>query len=193
MQKILIVAEGVGKYNYLRSLIEEEQEDAIIRRCTNMSEAADTIRSEGADIVVADVSASFADVKKADEAPFSPTKGNAKQDLGFIKQYIRNHYSEAINNKKLAAIVHLTPNYLCTLFRQVEKITVRAYIEKVRLEQAAYLLIAEKTSVNDISALVGYKQPSYFCRVFRNYYNETPSEYRLRRTSDGWFGKNGKK
>ncbi len=183
MDKILIVAEGTGKYNRLRSLVENNRNSAIISRCYTLSEAAETIRSEGADIVVADVSSTFPDSgeQKEDESLFSPTRGNGKQDLGYIKQYIRNHYNEKIDNAKLAAIIHLTPNYLCTLFKKEEKMTVRAYIEKVRLERAVFLLITDDMSISDISAEVGYKQPSYFCRVFREYYNETPSEYREKR------------
>jgi len=191
MQKILIVAEGIGKYNRLRSLIETDREETVISRCSSMSEAAETIRSEGADIIVADVGSSFPERESAVDLPFSPTKGNAKQDLGYIKQYIRNHYNEPIDNSKLAAIIHLTPNYLCTLFKKEEKMTVRAYIEKVRLERAVFLLITDDMSISDISAEVGYKQPSYFCRVFRDYYNETPTEYREKRKPSGRGRKDG--
>ena len=183
MQKILIVAEGSLRYKHLRNMIENGHEEAMICRCSSMSEAAETIRSEGADVIVADVSSSIAEGDEVGRLPFSPTKGNAKQDLGYIKQYIRDHYNEPINNSKLAAIIHLTPNYLCTLFKKEEKMTVRAYIETVRLERAVFLLITDDMSISDISTEVGYKQPSYFCRVFRSHYHETPSQYRENRRS----------
>ena len=175
MQKILIVAEGSLRYKHLRNMIENGHEEAMICRCSSMSEAAETIRSEGADVIVADVSSSVAEGDEVGRLPFSPTKGNAKQDLGYIKQYIRDHYNEPINNSKLAAIIHLTPNYLCTLFKKEEKMTVRAYIETVRLERAVFLLITDDMSISDISTEVGYKQPFYFCRVFRNHYHEKRS------------------
>ena len=191
MQKILIVAEGSLRYKHLRNMIENGHEEAMICRCSSMSEAAETIRSEGADVIVADVSSSVAEGDEVGRLPFSPTKGNAKQDLGYIKQYIRDHYNEPINNSKLAAIIHLTPNYLCTLFKKEEKMTVRAYIETVRLEKAVFLLITDDMSISDISTEVGYKQPSYFCRVFRNHYHETPSQYRENRRSMERSRRNG--
>ena len=191
MQKILIVAEGSLRYKHLRNMIENGHEEAMICRCSSMSEAAETIRSEGADVIVADVSSSVAEGDEVGRLPFSPTKGNAKQDLGYIKQYIRDHYNEPINNSKLAAIIHLTPNYLCTLFKKEEKMTVRAYIETVRLERAVFLLITDDMSISDISTEVGYKQPSYFCRVFRNHYHETPSQYRENRRSMERSRRNG--
>ena len=191
MQKILIVAEGSLRYKHLRNMIENGHEEAMICRCSSMSEAAETIRSEGADVIVADVSSSIAERDAGGKLPFSPTKGNAKQDLGYIKQYIRDHYNEPINNSKLAAIIHLTPNYLCTLFKKEEKMTVRAYIETVRLERAVFLLITDDMSISDISTEVGYKQPSYFCRVFRNHYHETPSQYRENRRSMERSRRNG--
>ncbi|MBR0378730.1 MAG: helix-turn-helix transcriptional regulator [Lachnospiraceae bacterium] len=191
MQKILIVAEGSLRYKHLRNMIENGHEEAMICRCSSMSEAAETIRSEGADVIVADVSSSIAEGDEVGRLPFSPTKGNAKQDLGYIKQYIRDHYNEPINNSKLAAIIHLTPNYLCTLFKKEEKMTVRAYIETVRLERAVFLLITDDMSISDISTEVGYKQPSYFCRVFRNHYHETPSQYRENRRSMERSRRNG--
>ena len=156
MQKILIVAEGGLRFNHLRNMIKNGQEETVICRCSSMSEAAETIRSEGADVIVADVSSSIAEGDGGGKLPFSPTKGNAKQDLGYIKQYIRDHYNESINNSKLAAIIHLTPNYLCTLFKKEEKMTVRAYIEKVRLERAVFLLVTDDMSISDISTEVGY-------------------------------------
>ncbi len=191
MQKILIVAEGSIRFNRLQNMIKNGQEETVICRCSSMSEAAETIRSEGADVIVADVSSSIAEGDGGGKLPFSPTKGNAKQDLGYIKQYIRDHYNESINNSKLAAIIHLTPNYLCTLFKKEEKMTVRAYIEKVRLERAVFLLLTDDMSISDISTEVGYKQPSYFCRVFRDHYHETPSEYRENRKSIGRNRRNG--
>ena len=191
MQKILIVAEGSLRYKHLRNMIENGHEEAMICRCSSMSEAAETIRSEGADVIVADVSSSTAEGDEVGRLPFSPTKGNAKQDLGYIKQYIRDHYNEPINNSKLAAIIHLTPNYLCTLFKKEEKMTVRAYIETVRLERAVFLLVTDDMSISDISTEVGYKQPSYFCRVFRNHYHETPSQYRESRRSTERSRRNG--
>ena len=178
MHKVLIVADGIGKYNHLRKLIRFDPASCTVSRCSSMSEAAETIRNEGADIMVAEVGSAYSEMSMDREPVFMPTKGNAKQDLGYVKQYIRNHYNEKIELTNLAAIVHLTPNYLCTLFKKEEKMTVRTYIEKVRLERAVFLLISTDKSIAAISSEIGYRQPSYFCRVFREKLHETPSEYR---------------
>ena len=53
-------------------------------------------------------------------------------------------------------------------------------LQEKRMNQARYLLAHTKLSVNQIIALVGYENNSYFYRKFREKYGETPKDYRER-------------
>ena len=46
------------------------------------------------------------------------------------------------------------------------------------MNHAAALLRGTRTSVADISAMVGYENPESFIRVFEKYYGMTPTAYR---------------
>lgn len=46
-----------------------------------------------------------------------------------------------------------------------------------RMKKAATLLEQQKYTVAEVADKVGYKQPTYFTKCFKNYYNMLPSEY----------------
>jgi AraC-like DNA-binding protein len=146
----------------------------------NFDEARSVARSTGADILIADVRHAFPASEFDLEAErFSPTKGHAREDLDFIKKYIRNHYNEKINLQKIANLACLSTTYLCYLFKQVEGITIHAYIEHIRMEKAAYMLITEDRIIRDIAEEVGYPQSTYFTKLFIKHFGMKPVEYRV--------------
>ena len=51
-----------------------------------------------------------------------------------------------------------------------------------RLNQAAFLLHSTRMPVADVSFAVGYDNTSYFHRIFKGYYGQSPREYRLSQT-----------
>jgi AraC-like DNA-binding protein len=52
------------------------------------------------------------------------------------------------------------------------------YIEKLRIAKAKELLRDSSLSITEISAIVGYKDPFYFSKVFKKASGMTPSEFR---------------
>ena len=59
----------------------------------------------------------------------------------------------------------------------VKLLTYAQLIRKLRMEQAADMLLQEKYSVETIGSTVGYANTSSFCRAFAAYYKMTPGEY----------------
>ena len=59
----------------------------------------------------------------------------------------------------------------------VKLLTYAQLIRKLRMEQAADMLLQEKYSVETIGSTVGYADTSSFCRAFAAYYKMTPGEY----------------
>ena len=107
-----------------------------------------------------------------------------KADLRTVKQYVRLHLEEELTLPKLSEMVCLSPNYLSTLFKRREGLALKKFIEKNRIERAAYLLLTEDSMMSEIAARVGYHHCSYFCRIFRRYYGVTPLQFRLKNRSD---------
>lgn len=53
-----------------------------------------------------------------------------------------------------------------------------AYVTLYRLKYAQELLANSSLSVNEIASQCGFGDSSYFIKVFRKHFNQTPSEYR---------------
>ncbi|HEY4570293.1 MAG TPA: AraC family transcriptional regulator [Kribbella sp.] len=79
---------------------------------------------------------------------------------------------------RLAATVNLAPGYLVRLFGRTAGISPMAYLNRLRAERAAGLLIETELPVATIGALVGWHDPSHATRRFRSAFGLSASQYR---------------
>lgn len=57
----------------------------------------------------------------------------------------------------------------------------RNFILNVRVEKAQYLLIESNEDITSIAYGLGFKDASYFTRVFKKIMNCTPSQFRMKK------------
>jgi AraC family transcriptional regulator, arabinose operon regulatory protein len=96
-----------------------------------------------------------------------------------ILNYVELSYNKNPSIDEMAALIGISPQYLCRLFRQTLNIRPFTYITKYRLQKAKELLIDDLTlKIHDISESIGYNDESYFCALFKKYEGVTPTEYR---------------
>lgn len=96
-----------------------------------------------------------------------------------INQYIVRNIRDSITLKQLADTIHLHPNYFIKFFRKHFFISPIEYVNIVRLETAAQLLLREPgKKIGDIAYEAGFQDYRYFCRLFRKKYGITPSAYK---------------
>ena len=91
-------------------------------------------------------------------------------------QFINDNFSKNISLQDAAESVFFNPAYCSRFFKEQTGENFSNYLLKVRMEHAVKLLKDNK-KINDISKECGYQSPGYFTRVFKDYYNCTPSEY----------------
>lgn len=96
----------------------------------------------------------------------------------YVKRYVKENYMKTINIDEIADGVHLSPNYLRSIFRELEEVAVGEYITDYRFNKACGLLKERKYKVKEVSLMVGYENVSYFCSQFTKRYGKTPTEYR---------------
>ena len=72
----------------------------------------------------------------------------------------------------------MNTSYLSTLFRQVTGTTFKEHLNRVRVEEAARLLSNTDYPVMEIAIACGYKDQSYFTKVFKKLTGLTPKQYR---------------
>ena len=96
-------------------------------------------------------------------------------------EYVADHYREEFTVNMLAESIGLTPNYLCTLFKQTMGVTLVQYITQYRIEVAKELLQTTALPVCDVAASVGFADAAYFCRIFKRSEKLPPTVWRASR------------
>jgi AraC-like DNA-binding protein len=80
--------------------------------------------------------------------------------------------------EQLGARVNLAPGYLIRLFGKSVGMSPIAYLNRIRAERAAGLLIETELPVATVGAMVGWHDPSHATRRFRSTFGLSPSQYR---------------
>lgn len=94
-----------------------------------------------------------------------------------VLAFTREHYTEGITLTEIADQLQFTPNYLSTLFTKSMGISFSHYVAKKRIKKAKELLSSGKFKVYEVGDMVGYKNPEYFTKVFKEFVGTTPSAY----------------
>lgn len=96
-----------------------------------------------------------------------------------IHSYIdQNYANDMLSLKEISEYVHMSNSHMCTFYKQETGGTINQYLTQVRMEKARYYLKATNYSISDIAARTGYRESSYFGRIFKKTYDLTPAEYR---------------
>jgi len=93
--------------------------------------------------------------------------------------FLDNHYRENTTVAKLATKSGLSLSRFTQKFKQATGMTPIGYITQLRIKEAITLMGVEDMSIKDISNIVGYSNPFYFSRIFKNVIGIPPSKYRF--------------
>lgn len=96
-----------------------------------------------------------------------------------IKEYIFEHFHEDISLQDVADRMFFSTVYFSRFFKKQTGETFSNYLLRIRMEHAVKLLSKNK-KVTEISEACGYHDPSYFTRIFKEYYKYTPKDYARR-------------
>jgi two-component system, response regulator YesN len=96
-------------------------------------------------------------------------KENAHGD--FIERglrYIDEHYHRSdLSLEEVANYVQRSPSYFSHILSQRRTQTFRQYVTDIRIKQAKHLLSTTTLTVREVSYAVGYDDPNYFSRLFK--------------------------
>ena len=95
--------------------------------------------------------------------------------------FIRFNIDQPLSLNRLADTLGVHPSYLSRTFKKALGMTLTDYINKLRIEEAKYLLDSSNESVTKIALSVGYNGPNYFSKVFTKLEHVTPQDYRKRK------------
>jgi AraC-like DNA-binding protein len=84
-----------------------------------------------------------------------------------ILQYIHQNLQADLSNSQLAAIAHISEDYIGQYFKLVTGVGLQAYVENQRLEESMKLLKTTNQRIYTISKQIGFRDTAYFCRRFK--------------------------
>ena len=110
------------------------------------------------------------------------SKDETENDMSLLIQKalenIREYYDQGITLEEIAEKLHVTEEYLSTQFRKETGRTFTETIRGYRIERVKELLTATNWKLTKIAELVGYTDPKYMSRVFKEETGMLPLEYR---------------
>ena len=106
-------------------------------------------------------------------------KRSHKHEL--VQQFIdlvEQHYTLWKHPKKYAAALHISANYLNQLCNQVHGNSAGYIIRERQVLEAKRLLTNASLSIKEISAMLNFKDNSYFSKFFKRHCRQSPEEFK---------------
>lgn len=96
-----------------------------------------------------------------------------------IMVYLHEHYNRDHTTESLASRCNLSPYYFIRKFKKICGQSPQKYLTHIRIEKKAKkMLIESDMLISDIAYVIGYRNPLYFSKTFKQYTGKTPSQYR---------------
>lgn len=105
--------------------------------------------------------------------------GTATAFAGVI-EHLHRHYEESLTTDQLAEMAGLSVSQFERRFRRAFGSSPHQYLMRVRVENAARLLIETKQTVSEIAQACGFYDHAHFSRSFQRIIKTSPSQYRSR-------------
>ncbi len=98
-----------------------------------------------------------------------------------ICMYVQEHFQSPLTRDSVAAHFRISPNHVSRLFKREGMVSFNQYVTYVRINFAKVLLRQHQQSIEEVAVMSGFRETAYFCRVFKQKTEFTPSGYRQAR------------
>lgn len=98
--------------------------------------------------------------------------------LNTVIDYIHRNYMKDITINNISDSIHVSPQYLCRLFKEQLNLRPFEYVQQVRINKAKSLLLqTPPPTIESIVRDVGFQNPSYFTSTFKKKEAMTPRDF----------------
>ena len=95
-----------------------------------------------------------------------------------VISYIDEHFREKIYIEELSAMINVSADYFTKMFKESIGKTPIDYINGMRVNSAMDLLCTTEMSMTEIADSIGFCNPNYFHKIFKQYMMTSPLAYR---------------
>ena len=120
----------------------------------------------------------YENVKLSDKEKMQTVDEAAQKRVQLMMQYIHENYKHGLSLNEIASHIGVSKSTALHLFQRFLHTTPVNYLIEYRLQAASRLLKNTNKKVKTIAYESGFHNVDYFCRLFKNRYHVTPSEYR---------------
>lgn len=107
-----------------------------------------------------------------------------RKEILDIMTFIDEQYQRKLTLRIIADEFHMNENSLSRLFKNETGTNLNYYINEKKMKKAMELLSDPNYRIKDIASYVGMEDQLYFNKVFRKYYDVSPSDYRKKINPD---------
>lgn len=143
----------------------------------NMSDACIQLIEESATRQEA-VCCTYASLVKLADTLYQYRQTNYHYLVRRAKEYIFKHFHERITVEDIASTLSVSTAYLSRVFREAEKISLKQYLQRERIEHAKNMLRYSNDPIQSISHCLCFVSQSHFTECFRKATGLTPLKYR---------------
>lgn len=94
-----------------------------------------------------------------------------------VHQYIQENFRTRITLANLCFLFGMNKTTLCSSFKEAYNTTILNYINTLKIREAKVLLLQGELSITEISEALGFNSVHYFCRLFKQYTQLSPTDY----------------
>ncbi len=109
------------------------------------------------------------------------TKNNVRAETEFCLEFLNKNYHRKINLEEIAQKVHLTKNYLCTVFSKDTGNTIFEVLNEIRIKNAKTQLEYTDLRISEIAYNCGFENIGFFIKKFKEAVGVTPAKFRKER------------
>lgn len=91
---------------------------------------------------------------------------------------VENYSNPDFNMADLSKKLLVNQTYLRKMFKSEMGMTISEYLTKIRMDRASDLIKEDKWKLAAISERVGYRDPGYFSKCFKQYFGVSPSDFK---------------
>lgn len=93
-------------------------------------------------------------------------------------KYINNNFNKSLTLDNVSQVLYISPAYLSRILKKYFNTNFINYINMKKIALAQERLLLTNTSINKLARQIGFKQSSYFTKIFKQKTNVTPLQFR---------------
>ncbi|MDR0879008.1 MAG: helix-turn-helix domain-containing protein [Treponema sp.] len=94
------------------------------------------------------------------------------------ERFIWENYTRKISLGEIAGASGLSAPYFSTIFKSEMGENLSNYLNRLRVEKAAAMLVETELNLNEIAGTCGFEDQSWFSKMFKNYTGLSPGKFR---------------